>query len=52
MKDRIARWYKQGLWSKRMVANAVAKGALTAEDYLEITGEEYATRNAERSADQ
>lgn len=43
MKDRIAKWYKQGLWSADMVANAVGRtfnGVLfTAADYQEITGE-------------
>lgn len=41
MKEKIRRWYKQGLWSKAMVGNAVAKGVLTAEDYAEIVGEDY-----------
>ena len=40
MKDKIAKWYKQGLWTKAMVAAAVVKGRLTAEDYEQITGEE------------
>ena len=39
---KIKYWYKTGLWSETMVKNAVAKGRLTAEDYAEITGEEYA----------
>lgn len=38
MKDKIAKWYKQGLWTAEMVAAAVAKGKLTAADYEEITG--------------
>lgn len=42
MKAKIAKWYKQGLWSAAMVKNAVSKGVLTPEDYLEITGEIYA----------
>lgn len=41
MKERIAKWYKQGLWNKTMVANAVIKNILTADDYQEITGESY-----------
>lgn len=41
MKQKIEKWYKQGLWSAEMVANAVVKGILTAEDYEEITGEVY-----------
>lgn len=40
MAEKIVRWYAQGLWTKRMVANAVAKGVLTAAQYKEITGEE------------
>ena len=41
MKDKIAKWYKQGLWSAAQVANAVKKGVITAADYEEITGEMY-----------
>lgn len=41
MKEKIAKWYKQGLWTKTMVKNAVKKGVLTAVDYAEIVGETY-----------
>lgn len=41
MKTKIAKWYKQGLWTAAMVANAVTKGIITASDYEEITGEAY-----------
>ena len=41
MKAKIEKWYKQGLWTAAMVANAVKKGVITAEDYEEITGEVY-----------
>ena len=41
MKERIAKWYKQGLWSKARVADAVKKRVLSAADYEEITGEAY-----------
>jgi len=41
MKKKIKKWYKQGLWSKAMVANAVKKGIITPADYEEITGEVY-----------
>ena len=34
MKEKIAKWYKQGLWTADMVENAVAKGVITEEDYL------------------
>lgn len=36
MKEKIAKWYKQGLWTAQMVENAVAKGVLTAEEAAEI----------------
>ena len=42
MKEKIAKWYKQGLWTAEMVANAVKKGILTEDDYGEITGEHFA----------
>lgn len=42
MKEKIARWYAQGLWTAGMVRNAVEKGILSAQDYEEITGKSYA----------
>lgn len=33
--------YDRGSWNKEMVANAVAKGWITAEEYQIITGEAY-----------
>lgn len=39
MFKKIRKWYQQGLWPTRMVANAVGKGVLTAPQYEEITGE-------------
>ena len=41
MKVKIEKWYKQGLWTTEMVANAVKKGVITAADYEEITGKAY-----------
>lgn len=41
MKAKIAKWYKQGLWTAAMVSNAVKKGIITEADYEEITGESY-----------
>ena len=38
MKDKIAKWYKQGLWTADMVQDAVNKGILTAEEAAEILG--------------
>lgn len=40
MKDKIAKWYKQGLWTVDMVKNAVNKGVITEEEYNEIVGKE------------
>lgn len=39
MKEKIAKWYKQGLWTADMVQNAVAKGIITEDDLAEIVGE-------------
>ena len=36
MKDKIAKWYKQGLWDEPMVWSAVDKGILTEEEATEI----------------
>lgn len=41
MKEKIKKWYEQGLWTTEMVRNAVVKTVLTAAEYQEITGEEY-----------
>ena len=41
MFKKIKKWYAQGLWTREMVANAVAKGVITAEQYKEITGADY-----------
>lgn len=38
MKERIAKWYKQGLWTAEMVQDAVNKGILKPEDAAEILG--------------
>lgn len=39
MKEKIAKWYHMGLWTVAMVENAVAKGILTSEEYMEIISE-------------
>ena len=36
MKEKIARWFKQGLWTEQMVLNAVLKEVLTAAEADEI----------------
>lgn len=39
MKEKIKKWYEQGLWTAEMVRNAVIKGKLTEEEYREIVVE-------------
>lgn len=39
MKEKIKKWYEQGLWTAEMVRNAVIKGKLTEDEYREIVGE-------------
>lgn len=41
MKEKIEKWYKQGLWSEKMLRNAVEKKWLTADEFEEITGKKY-----------
>lgn len=36
MKEKIAKWYKQGLWTAKMVQDAVTKGKLTSDEAAEI----------------
>lgn len=40
--ETIKRNYDRKLWNAKMVALAVVKGVITAEEYQEITGEVYA----------
>lgn len=42
MKNKIEKWYKQGLWTAEMVRDAVNKGIIKPKDYAEIVGEKYA----------
>lgn len=39
-KEKVAYWYKQGLWTKEMVLKAVDKGILTADEANNIFGKE------------
>lgn len=32
MKEKIAKWFKLGLWTEEMVLNAVLKDVITAEE--------------------
>lgn len=38
MKDKISKWYRQGLWTKEMVRDAVSKAIITAAEYKKIVG--------------
>ena len=40
MKEKIAKWYRQGLWTARMVRSAALKGVISEADWAEITGGE------------
>lgn len=39
--EEIKRNYDRGLWNIQLVKMAVRKGLITAEQYKEITGEDY-----------
>lgn len=41
MFEKIKKFYNMGLWTKEQVRSAVDKGAITPEEYKEITGEEH-----------
>lgn len=38
--EKVKKFYKMGIWSEKMVWNAVSKW-ITPEEYKEITGEDY-----------
>ena len=38
---KVKKWYKQDLWTKNMLIDAVNSNNITAEQYKEITGEEF-----------
>lgn len=39
MKEKIKKWYRQSLWTAKMVRNAVAKNVLTEDEYWGVIGE-------------
>ncbi|MCQ4895573.1 XkdX family protein [Anaerotruncus sp. DFI.9.16] len=39
--EKIKRYFEKELWTEEMIANAVGKGKITAEQYAEITGQTY-----------
>ena len=40
--EKVKGYYDMGLWSKAKARSAVTKGWITADEYKEITGENYA----------
>lgn len=38
---KVATYFMTGIWSQKMVANAVKKNWITPDEYKEITGETY-----------
>lgn len=38
--EKIKKFYDKGLWTKEMVHDAVDKGLITEEEYIEIVGVE------------
>lgn len=36
MKEKIMKWFKLGLWTEKMVKNAIEKGILTEDEANEI----------------
>lgn len=40
MKEKIAKWYAQGLWTEAMVCSAVTKGILTEAEVSAILNKE------------
>lgn len=41
--NKVKDFYDQRFWTAEMVGNSVAKGWITEEEYLKITGEEYSS---------
>ena len=39
--DKVKNYYDKGLWTKKMVHDAVVKGWITPAEFEEITGEPY-----------
>ena len=38
--EKIKKWYVQGLWTKEQVHQAVDRGLITEDEYIEIVGVE------------
>ena len=44
--EKVKKFYKMGIWSEKMVWNAVGKW-ITPEEYKEITGEDYSKEGSD-----
>ena len=45
--EKIKGWYEAGWWTKGMVKDAVVKEKITADEYKDLTGEDYVTGRAD-----
>lgn len=43
----VKKYYDKGLWSERMVRDAVEKGWITTAEFVEITGKKYEAEDGE-----
>ena len=41
MYEKVKEWYERGMWSEKRVRDAVAKNAITAEEFKAIIGKDY-----------
>ena len=41
MYEKVKRYYELGVWDEARVKNAVLKGAITPEQFKDITGKDY-----------
>ena len=39
--DKVKNYYERGLWNVDRVRNAVVKGWITEQEFMQITGQEY-----------
>lgn len=39
--EKVKRYHSMGIWSRKMLINAVDKGWITAEEFEQITGQSY-----------
>lgn len=49
--EKVKFYYRNGYWTLKMTRNAVVKKWITAEQFKEITGEDYETANTKQATD-